>query len=103
MKIIKKNKFYTILILLLLFFSFSKQFFLSQNDNSLKFGSVGSNFFFKKYSNSPELEIYLNQKKKDYSNLSIKELCEMLNHITYELKKPIKLILISKGIKNCNN
>lgn len=100
-KILIQNKFYLFFYLLLFIAVFSPHFFLSKIDNKLKFGKVGSNFFLRKYSNDPELKIFLNDLYEDYKNLSTNELCRKLSNETFKIQQPIKRILIERNIEDC--
>lgn len=100
-KILIQNKFYLFFYILLFFVVFSPHFFLSKIDKKLKFGKVGSNFFLRKYSNDPELKIFLNNIYEDYKILSSNELCNKLSRETFKIQQPIKKILIERNIEDC--
>ena len=102
-KILKKNKIFIIFYFLLFIAVFYPQFFLRKIDNKIKFGKIGTNFFFRKYSNHPELRFYLDQIYEDYKILPTKVLCRKLSHETYKIKQPIKKILNERNVNNCTD
>ena len=101
-KNLKKNSILIIFYFLLFFVIFSSQFFVSKIDNKLKFGKKGTNFFFKKFKKHPELYAYLDEIFLNLKKLSTRELCYKLVYETYEVKKPIKKILVERNITDCN-